>query len=237
MSVGTLLGAQSAPAAAGAFDPLSLGPAAWWKQDTLSALSDGDPVGTWVDSSGNGRDLTQATAGKKPTYKTAIVNGLAVVRFDGVDDAMHTAAFTLNQPLHYFLAVKLVTDPGGTDCYFDGNTADSVLLYNAATIGTVRMYAGSAGPTKTSVTWTNFRVLSAKYNGASSELSIDGDTAATGNTGAQNAGGVTLGARQTDSAGANADIAEVLVYPSALSTPDKDAVETYLGTKYAITVA
>ncbi len=50
----------------------------WVKADSL-ALNDGDPVGTWADQSGNGNDLVQATAAKKPTYKANILNGLPVV--------------------------------------------------------------------------------------------------------------------------------------------------------------
>ncbi len=64
---------------------------AWYKADQIS-LSDGDPVAQWDDLSGNTRHLVQATGAAKPTYKTAIVNGLPVVRFDGVDDYLrHTA--------------------------------------------------------------------------------------------------------------------------------------------------
>ena len=59
----------------------------WVKADSLS-LSDGDPVGTWADQSGNGNDATQSTAGFKPLYKTNIQHGKPIVRFDGSDDLM-----------------------------------------------------------------------------------------------------------------------------------------------------
>lgn len=47
---------------------------------------DGDPVYTWVDRSGNARNLTQATLSLRPTLR--LVSGKWVVRFDGVDDFM-----------------------------------------------------------------------------------------------------------------------------------------------------
>lgn len=54
----------------------------WWKVSSLSALSDGASVATWPDSSGNGRDATEAT--NPPVYKTNIIEGrLPVVRFAG----------------------------------------------------------------------------------------------------------------------------------------------------------
>lgn len=62
----------------------------WWKT-AIAGLVNNDPVITWPDSSGNGRDLTQATASKRPTYLTNQANGLACVRFDGVDDYLQRA--------------------------------------------------------------------------------------------------------------------------------------------------
>jgi hypothetical protein len=80
----------------------------WLKADSL-ALNDGDPVGTWADSSGNGLDFTQGTAANKPTYiedvsstdrlgglpagTTSDLNPLPVVRFDGSNDYLSRAAF------------------------------------------------------------------------------------------------------------------------------------------------
>ncbi len=79
-----------------AFSPSDIaGLAGWWKADAISGLADGDPVASWLDSSGNGRTFSQATAAKKPTFKTGIVNGMPVVRFDGVDDLLKQAAFGL----------------------------------------------------------------------------------------------------------------------------------------------
>lgn len=57
--------------------------------DEITGLSDGDPVATWEDVSGEGSDLSQGVAAKKPVYKEAIQNGLPVVRFDGVDDYLY----------------------------------------------------------------------------------------------------------------------------------------------------
>jgi hypothetical protein len=61
---------------------------AWYKADAITGLADGDAVASWVDSTGNGHTAAQSTAGKKPVYKTSIINSLPVVRFDGVDDSM-----------------------------------------------------------------------------------------------------------------------------------------------------
>jgi lysophospholipase L1-like esterase len=67
------------------------GLAGWWKastglfQDTgfvTPAAANNDPVGGWRDQSGNGRDVTQATAGVRPTLAKARFNGLDAVLFN-----------------------------------------------------------------------------------------------------------------------------------------------------------
>lgn len=77
-------------ATGGAFDPASLSPLLRLKASSITGLVNGDPVATWPDVSGNARHATQATAAKRPTWVTGVLNGKAVVRFDDVDDGMVT---------------------------------------------------------------------------------------------------------------------------------------------------
>ena len=58
------------------------GLALWLKADAITGLNNGDPVGTWPDSSGLGNDFSQSTAANKSIYLTNIQNGLPVVNFD-----------------------------------------------------------------------------------------------------------------------------------------------------------
>jgi hypothetical protein len=52
----------------------------WLKSNTLS-LNNGDPVSTWSDSSGNGRNATN-TGANRPTFSTSItLNGYSSVNF------------------------------------------------------------------------------------------------------------------------------------------------------------
>ncbi|MCK5787564.1 MAG: hypothetical protein KAH32_01005, partial [Chlamydiia bacterium] len=57
----------------------------WLCADDISQ-SDGTSVTSWTDRSGNSNNASQAAAANKPIYKTSIVNGHGVVRFDGTDD-------------------------------------------------------------------------------------------------------------------------------------------------------
>lgn len=50
--------------------------------------NDGDAVAAFPDVSGYLRSFVQATAGNRPTYNSAVMNGLPGIVFDGVDDYM-----------------------------------------------------------------------------------------------------------------------------------------------------
>ncbi len=72
---------------------------AWWKADSIpSSTANGTPMGnttngtTWIDSSGNGHDLTQNVVASRPVYHTGsagIFGGLNCVDFT-------TSGFALN---------------------------------------------------------------------------------------------------------------------------------------------
>ncbi len=84
----------------GGFNPLLISDlVSWWDLSDISSLfqtddtstpvtADGDTIGRVNDKSVNGHNIVQATAAKRPLYKTGILNGLSVGRFDGVDDLL-----------------------------------------------------------------------------------------------------------------------------------------------------
>jgi len=75
-------------------NPLTQSPVVFLRSDTLAG-SDGSSVTTWPDSSGNGYDATQATAGSKPVLRRTGANistsGKPLVEFDGNDDWLANA--------------------------------------------------------------------------------------------------------------------------------------------------
>jgi len=78
----------------------------WLKADAIVGLNDGDLVQTWPDSSGNGRDGTQATEGVRPAYKTNRLNGLPAVYF-AIGKWM-TAGYDPSVPYTLFLVYKRI---------------------------------------------------------------------------------------------------------------------------------
>ena len=76
-----------------AFNPNDYGTVDLWvaaRKET--GLSDGDAVSTATDWGALEKNLVQATEAAKPTYKTGILNGQPVYRFDGVDDFFAAAS-------------------------------------------------------------------------------------------------------------------------------------------------
>ncbi|HLP12341.1 MAG TPA: T9SS type A sorting domain-containing protein [Flavobacteriales bacterium] len=71
--------AQTGPAGVGTSTNNSL----WLKANAgTSTTTSGAAISTWSDASGNGNDVTQATAAQRPTYATNVMNGFPAVLFD-----------------------------------------------------------------------------------------------------------------------------------------------------------
>lgn len=205
----------------------------WLKADAITGLADADPVTTWPDSSGLGHDVGQATAAKKPTYQTNEINGKPVVRFDAVDDFLGNATLVVAQPLT-IVVVERAAVANHLGNFIDGSVrcilGHSSLVY--------RLYAGGAGSIEGGTTDTSAHSMSGHFNGASSEMWKDGTSIATGDPGTlAYPAGYKIG---SDHNGAdqffNGDIAEVIIYDSALSAADRNALGGYIQTKYGITI-
>lgn len=68
----------------------------------IEGLSNDDAVASWADMN-NAITVSQATAGKRPLYKTSVLNGLPVVRFDGTDDELITTTLGMTTGNMFFV--------------------------------------------------------------------------------------------------------------------------------------
>jgi hypothetical protein len=215
----------------GSFNPLSLSPALW--------LSDtGSNAGQWDDLSGNGRHATQATAANQPAIVTGALNGRQVRRFDGINDFLKTGAFSQNipQPNDWFIAFKSNNNSNGR-------------VFDVETIG------GATGPRNTmwlngsnshifagtiltgNFTNTSWNISNARFNGSNSEWRVNGLVLTNGNAGTEASSSLVIGSFRTAAASFfNGDIAEILVFPTALSILDRRRVEVYLSQKWGIPI-
>jgi len=204
---------------------------------TTPAASDGDPVGQWADKSGNDRHATQATPGARPTVQLAEQNGRAIIRGDGTDDVM-TATITAKETRTLFVvahkqaASALSKQAWGfaSDAQLYANTNDGAgTLYWSTEAGAVVSIGGTV---------TNWNIIALVFAGLSSctpRLNGVAGSAFDPKNSYKDAVSLTLLGRPLV-AGGDYDLAEVLLFDSALSADDLAAIETYLGTKWSITV-
>lgn len=103
---------QGARAPAPGFSPLDLNPNVLLDPDTFG-LTDGQSVATANDTSGNGRNFTQGTAGNQPTLRggASLLNGHIVVEHDGFDDYLSGPDLSALTSGHAFGVVKVDADP------------------------------------------------------------------------------------------------------------------------------
>ena len=230
--------------------------ALWLKADALS-LNDGDAVSSWTDSSGANRHAT-ATTTARPTYKSNIVNSKPVLRFNGTSNYMVTpAVFAADTQYTVFIVSKAIgssLNAGGRAIATIRPAAGAVNgywhhLYRNDIANNARILTTSNGNAanivvqtpSTSYPFDAFIVTSYVFgtNGTwwinnaqkSQALSITTQT---------NANAVMWLGKYFDTTNAywlSGDIAEVIVYGTALSDGGRGSVQTYLATKYGITLA
>jgi hypothetical protein len=241
LPLGTL--ASSRVAASGV---IVAGAAAWWKADSLS-LSDGDPVATWADSTGNGFDATQATSGYRPTYETGVRNGLPVVRFAGSDAAKHhlesgVSASSAAVTLHAVVYHASIANNFGTPIASTSTGAWQIDLSNGSGLRLLRQYAANVGSSGADTTpLSTWYILTARYGSSAWKLRVNG-TSHSGSGSHTPSASRTVVMGRNPGAGAptaglsndwfGGDIGEVIVYHSALSDADIAANEAYLTTKW-----
>jgi len=105
---------------------LSIPTYVWYKADE-GVTTDGDGVAQWDDQSGNDFHLYQVTGAKKPALSTASFGGAESILFDGVDDALWSAAdifdedLAANAPFYFFLVMDPDDDFTGFHTMFSVN--------------------------------------------------------------------------------------------------------------------
>lgn len=215
--------------------------------DSSTITLNGSTVSQWDDKSGNNYHVSQGTASNQPTYVTSVLNSKNIVRFDGVNDIISNASA---QPVAGS-ASRTIFYVFSCNSTFNGSNQEYGLYFGLASPANggviaisqelaVRVSNGyrvfnqsnddgshaiiSAVQNGTNVSnysmWKNGSALSATST-VSRALNIEA--------------GISVGAHPAISNWLDGDIAEVIVYSSALSTSDRESIESYLSDKWGIT--
>lgn len=159
------------------------------KGGTVTVYSSGD-FGARIAGA---RDLVQLTAIKQPAFSTG-ADGINILTFDGSNDYMKAAPFSLSQPTTTHFVGSLKTWTSG-DYLIDGNATNSGAIIQTTGTPQVNLNAGSSVAANTDAALATRVCWSAIINGASSSLRVNRLAATTGNAGAANMNGSTLFAR------------------------------------------
>lgn len=195
-------------------------------------------ISSWADSSGLGNNALQADSGKQPLAVSDVLNGKSVARFDGSNDLLRTAAFSSQaQPNVVFIVCKVNSAaPAANNVFCDGiASTDRHAIYAQSAGTTFSMFAG-LNVTGDALN-TNFNILTAVFDGASSVYYRNGTQIGAADAGAHTLTGVTLGADFSDGQSLAGDIAEYLLLDSNPSSATRQGIEKWLGDKFAIIVA
>ena len=211
------------------------GPNLWLSADKDVTVSN-SKVNYWADRSGNGLDASMPTVARQPLLVTGAINGLPVIRFSGAQ-SLYLLTPTSPNPFTIFIVGKnskptesfsMILGPGGN---FPNNQIRWENSSQALFVGT-----GNALPT-TVASIGNTRVfheLSVRYDGSTMRIFRDGNMVSSRSF--RTTGPFTLASigsyySQYFMIG---DLAELIVYSSALSDVDRITTDNYLRTKYAL---
>lgn len=220
-------GVDTTSGGGGGFVPTDIaGCELWLDASQIVGLSDGDPVATWPDESGNGNNAAQVNPGSRPTFQTNELNLLPVVRFGGVLNIPYTSS----GPNTIFV-VGATTGGSGYQCHVAVGGPNVYARFAGGNWGGIatgsELNSGETNliPKILTAVWHNYDDVDLYTNGGSfvNVTAGIGYYTSAGIIGQDGSGSQLTG-----------DIAEIIVYNSALGTTDRQTVEAYLATKYGL---
>jgi hypothetical protein len=233
------------PLIVGTFNPTQISGCQLWLDGNDPAgtgvqPANGASISTWVDKSGNGRNgVNQATAA---TFGSNFQNSQGVLQFVGTQNYLVTYPSFPNTAYTIF-SVQRVTDGttyrrvlhGGTNfALFLGVSNSNVATFTGNSTSAWNDVAANSPATTNLNTW---RVVTMQVSGSSLIPFVDGtqQTSKTGTTGAFS--NLNVGAASDNGQAWIGQIAEIVIYSSALSSSSRQQIETYLGNKWGISTS
>jgi hypothetical protein len=222
----------------------------WLRADANVVYNGSNQVSSWGDQSSNGYNATQSTSANQPTLVASAINGLPAISFNGTSSILQFPTGFAN--FSSGASIFIVTKPAATTSssqFLNLGTGSSNdynigIQINSSTKAEYFVY-NSAGTTATRVAYgtvigTVAQLLDAVQSGTSATIWTNGLTGvnnASMNSIPTDTSGRTNNYLGQGSGGANyfsGYIAEVLIYNTALTTVQRQAVETYLINKYGL---
>jgi len=226
------------------FSPRQIaGLSAWYDASVASSLTlTSGFVSQWDDLSGSGLHLTQSVEANRPG--TGTINGKTAVDFDGSNDLMQVTADVFpgtvlaiveqdNVSVNSFPFSVRDSATNSSNAFWVANSQWRLVGFDAAAVAS---YASSGGTAAIGVA-----NLVTVLHGSPRPSRVDGSPlAGTTNVTGSNEQGIVVGARilsGTSSTYVNGKIGEMLVYNRVLTASEVAKAESYLASKWGVTLA
>ena len=149
---------------------------------TTPVTAAGQTVFRMDDKSGNGNNMTSGATNRQPPLRQD-AGGKWYLENDDTDDFLGcTLGSAITQPFTRVSAIQQDGWTNGRDFFFDAHFAPAQ-LQQATSTPRIQMHAGSNGPFTDGLTIGSPGVITEFYSGASSTLTLNDGTPATGNAG------------------------------------------------------
>jgi hypothetical protein len=217
-----------------------------WLRGDAGVVSSSGNVSQWTDQSQNGNNASQTTGSNQPTVVTNALNGLGTISFNGTNQWLSLASGFANftQGASIFVVTKPTSITTGVRFldFGNGQTNNNISFREQASTGfSLYSYNGATASNVTSSTGLgtgSYQLLEAIHSGAgNATLYSNGAQTAQGNLSNINnvaRTGNFIGKDFNTTTFLNGQIAEILVYNSALTNGDKAAIESYFKSKYNV---
>ena len=215
------------------YNKITLNPVLWLKADKGIHLS-GSTIYQWDDQSGHGYNATQITEANQPLLVNGVLNGKYVLRFDGSNDFL-----TLGNVLN--------TGTESMTIFVVANNASGALLgkFDGAVTGDYGMgiyldtfyFAMAAGSNVSIVPPIGFKIFTMKIDKSDFKHYGYVNGIIQGNNNSFNESSSTpflIGKWFSLGDTLSGEIAEIIVYNSALTDSQRIVVENYLKIKYGL---
>lgn len=154
--------------------------------------------------------------------------------FDGVNDFVRTAPFTLIQPEWIISTIKNITWTNGRYLY-DGNSDNSGALFNYPSTPSISMRNNTIAGSNAGLAVNEFKVVRHYIAGANSFLQVDDNAKTTGNSGTNNMGGITIGCKGGITVFSNFEFRAMAILPQAPTTAQEAIIYDYFQKKNSLT--
>lgn len=187
---------------------------------------DGSLVRFWKSQSVGLEDVLQNIDAIRPTFKTAIKNGLPVMRFNGTGEYLYSTSFVRNTPITFWITCKWDAAAAGILCPLLTFAPASKPLQRTAA-GALKLFfitiLQSADSVLAVETWY---VITLRIDGNNSVLRVNGNTVASGNLTGTVAGQFIVGDSGTTNF--DGDVGEIVMANNSSSLDEMIEIEQYL---------